>query len=139
MLPIETRLNDLLNETRLAMGTQILLGLQYRAAFSPRFVKLPAVFQALDCVALLFILVTAGLLLATPAYHQISEQGHATSRMLGRASAALQLALLPLSLALAIDISLGLVSRAGSVGATLAGSVFAIRSYRERRRCSAFK
>ena len=49
MLSIETRLNDLLNETRLAMlGVQILLGLQYRAAFSPGFVRLPEAFQVLD-------------------------------------------------------------------------------------------
>jgi hypothetical protein len=130
MLPIEIRLNDLLHETRLAMlGAQILLGLQYRAAFSPAFAKLPAEFQALDCVALLLILVTAGLLLATPAYHQIAEEGHATSRMVARSSGALQLALLPLSLALAIDVSLGLVSHTGPVGATLAGGVFAIGAW----------
>ena len=71
---------------------------------------MPATFQALDCIALLLILVSANLLLATPAYHQIAEQGHATSHMLGRASGALQLALLPLSLALSIDVSLALVT-----------------------------
>jgi len=130
MVPVETRLNDLLNETRLAMlGAQILLGLQYRAAFSPGFAKLPAAFQALDCVALLLILITANLLLSTPAFHHIAEQGRATSRMLGRASGALQLALLPLSLALAIDMSLALVSHAGTLVAALAGGVLAIGAW----------
>ena len=39
---IETRLKDLLDETRLAMlGTQLLLGLQYRAAFADAFNDLP--------------------------------------------------------------------------------------------------
>jgi hypothetical protein len=130
MPPIEDRLNDLLNETRLAMlGAQLLLGLQYRAAFSPGFARLPATFQALDCVALLSILVAANLLLATPAYHQISERGHATSRMLGRASGVLQLALLPLSLTLAIDMSLALVSHSGALRAGSAGGVFLIGAW----------
>jgi hypothetical protein len=126
----ETRLNDLLNETRLAMlGAQLLLGLQYRAAFSPGFSRLPAAFQALDCVALVLILITANLLLATPAYHQIAENGRATSRMLGRASGALQLALLPLSLALAIDLSIALVSHVGALAAALAGVVLVIGAW----------
>jgi hypothetical protein len=125
MPPIEERLNDLLNETRLAMlGAQLLLGLQYRAAFSPGFARLPATFQALGCVALLFILVAAILLLTTPAYHQIAERSHATSHMLDRASRVLQIALLPLSLALAIDISLALVSHFGALRAGLAAGVF---------------
>jgi hypothetical protein len=38
MPAIEARLKDLLNETRLAMlGTQLLMGLQYNAAFAQRF------------------------------------------------------------------------------------------------------
>ena len=130
MPPIEARLNDLLNETRLAMlGAQILLGLQYLAAFSPGFARLPAAFQTLDCVALLLVLITANLLLAAPSFHQIAEQGRATTRMLGYASGALQLALLPLSLALAIDVSLGIVSPAGTMGAALAGSVFVMGAW----------
>jgi Family of unknown function (DUF6328) len=130
MVPIEARLKDLLNETRLAMlGAQILLGLQYRAAFSARFTRLPAAFQALDCVALLLILITVNLLLATPAFHQIAERAHATSRILGRASGALQIALLPLSVALAIDVSLGLVLHAGLLCAALVSGVFVIGAW----------
>jgi hypothetical protein len=54
MPPVAARLKDLLDETRLAMlGTQILLGLQHRAAFSERFMRLPGVVQKtrLRCVA----------------------------------------------------------------------------------------
>ena len=130
MPPIEDRLSDLLNETRLAMlGAQLLLGLQYRAAFSPGFAMLPAAFQAFDCVALLFILVAAILLLATPAYHQIAERGHATSPHAGSRLRSLQLALLPLSLALAIDISLALVSHCRHTVRRLAGGVFLIGAW----------
>jgi hypothetical protein len=104
MPAIETRLKDLLDETRLAMlGTQLLMGLQYNAAFAQRFIHLPDTLRRLDGVALLVILTTAAFLLATPSYHQIAAGGHATSRMLMRASNNLKIALLPLSLALGIE------------------------------------
>jgi len=92
---------DLLDETRLAMlGAQLLLGLQFRAAFSPGFRQLPWMLQVLDCVALLAIRTSAALLLATPAYDQIVEDGHASNRFIHRASGTLQAALLPLTLGL---------------------------------------
>ena len=127
MPPLEARVKDLLDETRLAMlGTQLLLGLQYRVAFSPGFRRLPAFLQMLDCVALLSILVTAGLLLATPAFHQIAEAGHATTRLVSRASGTLQAALLPLALALGIDVAIGLASSVGGLVAGLAGGAFIV-------------
>jgi hypothetical protein len=44
---IEDRLKDLLDETRLVMlGTQLLFGLHYQAAFSKAFYDLPAPFAA---------------------------------------------------------------------------------------------
>ena len=77
---IETRLKDLLDETRLAMlGTQLLLGLQYRAAFADAFNDLPPSLVALNGLALLLIIAAAVLLLAVPALHHITERGHATN------------------------------------------------------------
>jgi hypothetical protein len=67
---IETRLKDLFDETRLAMlGTQLLLSLQYRAAFTDAFNDLPLSLAALNGLALLLILAAAVLLLAVPALH----------------------------------------------------------------------
>lgn len=109
MLPIEARVKDLLDETRLAvLGAQLLLGLQYRAAFSAGFRRLPNAFQALDCAALLLILITVGLL-ATPSFHQIAEAGHATSRFIARASTALQAALPLLAVVLGVAIAIVLL------------------------------
>jgi hypothetical protein len=123
--PVEARVKDLLDETRLAMlGIQILIGLQYRAAFSPGFKRLTGAFQALDCIALLLILTSAGLLFAVPAFHQISEQGHATGRLIARASGNLHMALMFLGVALGIDISIGISSTTGETGAAIAGFVF---------------
>jgi Family of unknown function (DUF6328) len=127
MPPIEARVKGLLDETRLVMlGAQILLGLQYRAAFSSGFRRLPGSFQTLDCVALLLILATVGLLLATPSFHQIAERGHATSRFVARASRALQAALPLLAVALGIDVAIGLVGYAGTWLAGLTGGTFVL-------------
>ena len=127
MPPIEARVKDLLDETRLVMlGAQLLLGLQYRAAFASGFRRLPGSFQALDCAALLLILATVGLLLATPSFHQIAERGHATSRFVARASGALQATLPLLALALGIDVAIGLVGYGGTWSAGLAGGTFVL-------------
>lgn len=127
MPSIEARLKDLLDETRLAMlGTQLLMGLQYRAAFSPGFDRLPSTFRWLDGVALLFILTAAAILLGTPAFHQIAEAGHATGRMLARASGNLKVALLPLALALGMNAAIGLVSSTGPGWASAAGAGFVV-------------
>jgi hypothetical protein len=124
---IEARLKDLLDETRLAMlGTQLLMGLQYNAAFAQRFGSLPDALRRLDGIALLLILATAAFLLATPAYHQIAAGGHATGRMLKRASDNLKIALLPLSLALGIDVAIGFRSIVPSWAAALAGAAFVL-------------
>src|SRR5579883_3366575 len=127
MLPIEARVKDLLDETRLAMlGAQLLLGLQYRAAFSPAFKKLPMPLQMLDCIALLLILLTVSLLLSTPAFHHIAEAGHATTRFVRRASAILQAALPSLGLALGMDVALGFYSSAGGYAASIAAAGFVL-------------
>lgn len=127
MLPsIEARLKDVLDETRLAMlGTQLLMGIQFHLAFAQTFEQLPAAFRWLDGVALLLILAAAAILLATPSFHQISERGHATTRILNRASLGLRCALLPLSLALGADVAIGLATNAGAMFAALAGAAFA--------------
>jgi hypothetical protein len=127
MPSIEARLKDVLDETRLTMlGTQLLMGLQYRAAFTPGFARLPEAFRWLSGGALVLILTAAALLLATPAFHQLAEGGHASGRMLARASKFLKWSLAPLVVALAIDVALAFVSHAGLVGAMLAGGGFLV-------------
>jgi Family of unknown function (DUF6328) len=126
----EARLKDLLDETRLTMlGTQLLMGLQYRAAFDPGFERLPPTFRWLDGAALLLILAASALLLATPCLHQIAEGGHASGRMLRRASANLKAALLPIGLALGLDVAIGLVSEIGISGSLAVGSAFALGAW----------
>jgi hypothetical protein len=124
---IEDRLKDLLDEARLAMlGSQLLLGLQYRAAFTAGFDSLPAPFIALDGVALLLVMTGVALLLAIPSMHHITEAGHATGYIIARASNYLQAALLPLACTLGIDIAIGLASTLGAIAALATGLTFCL-------------
>jgi len=108
------------------LGTQLLLGLQYRAAFTEAFDKLPPAFAALDGVALLMILAATGALLAIPPLHHIADHGEATGYIIARASTHLQAALLPLACALGIDIAVGVVGTLGATMALAGGSIFVI-------------
>jgi hypothetical protein len=124
---IEARLKDLLDETRLVMlGTQLLLGLQYRAAFADAFEWLPPPLTALNAVALILILAAAVLLLAVPALHQIAEKGHATGFVIDRGSLYLRAALLPLACTLGLDIAIGLGRTIGVPGAVASGMTFVL-------------
>ncbi|MBN8903424.1 MAG: hypothetical protein J0H57_20565, partial [Rhodospirillales bacterium] len=124
---IDSRLSDLLGETRLVMlGSQLLLGLQYRAAFAQTFDSLPPAFKTLDAAALLLILATTALLLGTPALHRIADDGHASVAMVHRASFHLKLALLPFALAFGLDAAIGFVRPVGPWGAGLAGGAFVL-------------
>jgi hypothetical protein len=125
--PIEARLKDLLDETRLVMlGAQLLMGIQYQVAFSPRFDRLAEIWRWLDGAALLLILTTVAMLLATPSFHQIAEEGHATGRILRRASRALSWALCPLGIAIGLDMAIGLSSSTGGPAAIAFGIAFII-------------
>ena len=127
MPPLEARVKDLLDETRLAMlGTQLLLGLQYRRGILTWLQASASVSADARLCRAAVDFVTAGLLLATPAFHQIAEAGHATTRLVSRASGTLQAALLPLALALGIDVAIGLASSAGGLVAGLAGGAFIV-------------
>lgn len=124
---IEERLKDLLDETRLVMlGTQLLLGLQYRAAFTDAFDALPWPFDLPTGVALLLILAACALLLAIPSLHNIAERGHATGFIISHASRQLRAALLPLACALGIDIAVSSVGTLGITAASAAGSAFVL-------------
>jgi hypothetical protein len=127
MPSIEARLKDVLDETRLMMlGTQLLMGLQYNAAFAQEFSSLPLAYRWLDGLALLFILTAAAFLLSVPSYHQIADHGHATGRILRRASIQLKIAFLPLSLALGADVSIAYIGAAGPWVAPLGGASFVV-------------
>jgi hypothetical protein len=105
MAALHTKVKHALNEGRiLILGTQVLVGFQYRATLEPGFDHLPTVSQQLKIAGLGALLVTLGLLLMPPAYHHIVEGGHDSPRLHRVVSNLMAAALLPLCAALGIDV-----------------------------------
>jgi len=71
---LRTKVKNALDEARiLVLGTQVLLGFQYRAFFEPAFERLPPLNQGLELVGLLLLLVAMGLVLLPAARHRLVE------------------------------------------------------------------
>src|SRR5215213_8367352 len=87
----------------LVLGSQVLLGFQFRSFFEPGFAKLPPSSQYLKTGALGLMLVAVGLLLAPGAYHRIVERGEETEHSHGVASRLLIAAMVPLALGVSGD------------------------------------
>lgn len=105
MTDLKEKVTSVLQESRmLILGSQILLGFQYHAVFHPVFAQLPAYVRWLDAIALLLILLTLALLMASTPFHRIVEGGESTQRIHAYGSALLTIALFPFALAIAIDV-----------------------------------
>ena len=98
---MKAKIRHALNEARiLILGTQVLIGFQYRAVLEPGFEHLPAALQWLSVAGLGVLIVTFGLLVAPAAYHRIVERGVASARLHRFTTGAVGAALFPLALAL---------------------------------------
>ncbi len=118
MAKLKNKIENALNEGRmLVLGSQVLLGFQYRSAFEPGFPKLPQHAQYLKLCSLGLMLIALGLLLAPAAYHRIVEEGEDTDKLHRFASRVMSYALLPFAVALGLDIY---VSMEGTTAQSLA-------------------
>jgi hypothetical protein len=105
MAELKNKVKNALNEARIAvLGAQVLFGFQFRAALEPGFDDLPLLSRALVLVALGFIIVTVGLLIAPSSYHRLVERGEDTNEIHRYASKVLTWAMLPFALALGSDL-----------------------------------
>lgn len=105
MAKLKDKIQNALDEGRmLVIGSQVLLGFQYRSAFEPGFEKLPVSSQYLKLFALGLMLVALGLLLAPAAYHRIVEEGDDTHGLHRFSSRVMGCALLPFAVALGLDL-----------------------------------
>jgi uncharacterized protein YjeT (DUF2065 family) len=130
-MKLAQKVKDALDEVRmLVLGSQILLGFQYNAAFHEGFENLPRLSKALDLVALVFMLAVVALLMFPPAWHRIVEEGRDSDQLLRVVTRIAALALLPFAASLALDLFIVLerivgVAAAGAAGgATILGALF---------------
>lgn len=99
------RLQLTLDEGRiLVLGLQILLGFQFNVVLQPAFEKLPGELQYLQIGGLGLILFALALLLSVPPYHQIVVGGELSTELNTFATRVMGPSLLPLAVALGIDL-----------------------------------
>jgi hypothetical protein len=118
-MSLQRKLKVALDETRLLiLGTQVLFGFQLNATFQEAFDKLPALAKQANCAGTMLLMVAIGLLIGAPMQHRIIEEGHETNRILRAVAALAGCALLPIGLAIGVDVFMG-VERAFGVAAGL--------------------
>lgn len=123
MAKLKDKIQNALDEGRmLVLGSQVLLGFQYRSFFEPGFQKLNLTSQYMKMCSLGLMLVAFGLLLAPGAYHRIVEDGEDTARLHRFTSSVMCLALLPFAVALGIDVYIAM-ERTTGLAVALAASV----------------
>jgi hypothetical protein len=105
MAKLKDKVQTMLDEARmLVLGSQVLLGFQFRSVFETGFARLPQHAQYMKLGALALMLVALALLVAPSAYHQIVEGGEDTKRLHRFASRVMELALVPFAVGLGVDV-----------------------------------
>jgi len=104
MTSLSDKIKTALDESRmLILGTQILLGFQYRAFFERGFEALPRSSQYLKLIGLLVLLLAIVLIMWPSAYHRIVRKGNDAEDVHDFASMVMNVALLPVASVLALD------------------------------------
>jgi Family of unknown function (DUF6328) len=119
-----------LDETRmLILGAQILLGFQFRGAFSDGYDQLPTEVRYLNGLALGLMVLVVGLLIAPGPYHRIVEGGADTSHFHAVVTVIADLALAPFALALGLDLFIAagrIFGETGGAAAAITAAALAI-------------
>ncbi len=129
---LKDEMRNVVEEARMVIpGVQALFGFQTMAVFDSRFEDLPASAAVVYLVGLGLIALSIGLLMTPAAYHRIAERGQVSRDMIERASRLIMAGLVPLMLALALDIYVVCLAtiadpRVGIAGAVVALCVFTL-------------
>ena len=113
---LPAKVKTALDETRmLVLGCQVLVGFQFQAVFQDGFSGASLSARVAEAVALLFMILALGLLIAPGAYHAIVEGHRATPRITGLVTRFTRLALWPFAVALGLDLGIALDRIHGAV------------------------
>lgn len=130
MAKLKDKIQNALDEGRmLVLGSQVLLGFQYRSAFETGFEKLTRHSQYLKMCGLGLMLIAVGLLLAPGAYHRIVEEGEDTNELHRFTTRVMCYALLPFAVALGFDVYVAIeptLGRNPALGFGLAAGLLAL-------------
>ncbi len=123
MAELKDRIKTTLDEARmLILGSQVLLGFQFRSVFEKGFEKLPQHAHYMKLGGLILMIVAILLLMWPGAYHQVVEDGEDTKEMHSFSTAVMGIALLPFALGLGADFFIGAEFLMGRTQAVIAGA-----------------
>ena len=121
-MELSKKVKTALDETRmLILGAQILLGFEFRAAFSDGFDQIPSYARHLEALALMLMVTSVALMITPGPYHRIVEGGRDSGAFHNVTAIIANLSLLPFALALGIDVFVSIERICGSTGALVAG------------------
>jgi hypothetical protein len=104
MAKLKDRIKFALDEGRmLILGSQVLVGFQFRSILEKGFEQLPRSSQYLKLGALGLMLLAIGLLMSPGAFHRIVEEGEDTRDVHRYTTRVLSIALLPFAIAFGLD------------------------------------
>ena len=122
MAKLKDRIKTTLDEARmLILGSQVLLGFQFRSVFEKGFEKLPEHAQYMKLGGLILMIVAVLLLMWPGAYHQVVDDGEDTNEMHRFSTAVMGMALLPFALGLGADFFIGTEFLMGRTQGLIAG------------------
>jgi hypothetical protein len=102
---IDRKLKTALDETRLLiLGVQILLGFEFQCVFQDGFDGLVAQAKHLSLGSLGLVVLTIAILIAPSMQHRLVEAGQSTPRLIGTTNRLTGVALLPLTVGLALSV-----------------------------------
>lgn len=118
MTELRDRVQNALDEARiLVLGIQVLLGMQFRSFFEPRFQELPAWARRCALLSLALLLLSFMMVVFPTIFHRTVERGEDTDRLDRVTTRWMAPTLLPLTFALSLSLVVSSVERLGSVGA----------------------
>jgi hypothetical protein len=124
-MKLERQLKLALEESRLLiLGTQVLFGFQFNGIFQQQFEKLPFASRVFVCAGLPLIMLALAVLITPSMHHRIVERGQDSRRVLTLATICAGSAVLPVAVALALDMFVAMQRIASSAVAAGAGGVF---------------
>jgi len=102
---LKERIDFALDESRmLVLGTQILLGFQFRDVFEPAFERLPRSSQTLEMFGLVILLIAIAFIMSPGSFHRIVRSGSDAEDVHRFATSVMDFALVPFALALVIEV-----------------------------------
>lgn len=130
MARLKDKVQNALDEARLLiLGTQVLLGLQYRAVFERGFERLSTRSQYVNLAALSLLLIALALLILPGAYHRVVVSGEDTEGVHHFTTRVTELALAPFGVGLSLNVFVAGEKLAGSQAGLFLGLAMGVIAF----------